>query len=330
MERDDRALALKWRELDMWLAQETGHSGTEWQLGLFVRIEGTVKPDLLTQAISKALQEAEPCGAAFFEVDGQAFQRAIDYPDAVLVFYDLSCSRHPVQEAYQLASSIQRTPKPFTGPLLKFALFRTRPDDYCWFACCHDIVIDGLGIALAGNRIASIYSAIVSGTLISPAFFGSPQDLVSSGLEYEASTDYLEDQAYWSRNLPSESEPDYRLPPAGGERDLYWPYAPVQLASLINETVRLIQTGVLGMSMQRPFISRTQLPGRLRRVYSHGRLSLRRPIGIGVSVTSDTRNSGRVANGRRRVGSTRRSQQANRIQTRLRNHRMRSGVSGRG
>ena len=240
MERDDRALALKWRELDMWLAQETGHSGTEWQLGLFVRIEGTVKPhDLLTQAISKALQEAEPCGAAFFEVDGQAFQRAIDYPDAVLVFYDLSCSRHPVQEAYQLASSIQRTPKPFTGPLLKFALFRTPPDDYCWFACCHDIVIDGWGIVLAGNRIASIYSAIVSGTLISPAFFGSPQDLVSSGLEYKAPPIIWKIRPIRAGIFHRKANRIIGYPRAGGERDLYWPYAPVQLASLINETVPL-------------------------------------------------------------------------------------------
>ena len=35
-----------------------------------------------------------------------------------------------------------------------------------------------------------------------PAFFGSLQDLVDCELEYEASDDYLEDQAYWTRNFP--------------------------------------------------------------------------------------------------------------------------------
>ncbi len=144
------------------------------------------------------MREAEPGRAAFFEVDGQVFQRAIDYPDVELAFYDLSGSRHPVQEAHEIAASIQRTPMPFTGPLFKFALFRTRPDEYYWFACCHHIIIDGLGIALVGRRIAAIYSAIVSGAPIPPAFFGSLQDLVDCELEYEASTDYLEDQAYWS------------------------------------------------------------------------------------------------------------------------------------
>ena len=229
MELDDRALPLTRRQLDIWLAQETGRFGAEWQLGVLVRIEGTVEPGLLESAIRQAVREAEPLRAAVFQVDGQLFQKPIDYPEVELARHDLIGSQDPVQEAYRLASSIQRTPMPFSGPLFKFALFRTRPDEYYWFACCHHIIIDGLGIALVGRRIASVYSAIVSGTRISPAYFGSLQDLVGSELEYEASADYLEDQAYWSRNLPSDAGPDYRLPQAAGERDPYWPSAPVQL-----------------------------------------------------------------------------------------------------
>ena len=38
MELDDRAVPLTRGQLDIWLAQETGRVGTEWQLGLFVRI----------------------------------------------------------------------------------------------------------------------------------------------------------------------------------------------------------------------------------------------------------------------------------------------------
>ena len=229
MELDIRALPLTRGQLDIWLAQETGLSGTEWQLGLFVRIEGTVEPDPLEWAIRQAVREAEPARAAFFEVDGQVFQRAIDDPDVEVAFYDLSCSRDPVQEARGIASSIQRTPMPFTGPLFKFVLFRNRLDEFYLFACCHHIVIDGLGMALVSRRVATIYSAIVSGEPIPPAFFGSLQDLVGCELEYEASNDYLEDQAYWTRNLPPESGPYYRLPQAAGERDPYLPSAAVQL-----------------------------------------------------------------------------------------------------
>ena len=170
MELDDQAYPLTRRQLDIWLAQETGSAGTEWQLGLFARIEGTVEPDLLEQAIRIALQEAEPCRAAFFKTDGQVFQRAIDDPDVELVFHDLSGSDHAVQDAREIASSIQRTPMSFSGPLYKFALFRTGPDEYYWFTCCHHIIIDGLGIGLMARRIAAIYSAIVSGVPIPRLF----------------------------------------------------------------------------------------------------------------------------------------------------------------
>jgi hypothetical protein len=193
-----------------------------------MRIEGTVEPCLLEQAIRQVVHEAEPLRAAFFEMDGQVFQRVIDDPGIKLEFYDLSSSRDPVQEAHEMASSIQRTPMPFTGPLINFSLFRTRPDEYYWFTCWHHIILDGLGISLIGRRIAAVYSAIVSGKPASPAFFGSLQDLVGGELEYEASSDYIDDQAYWTRNLPSESGPDYGWPEAT-DGDSYWPSTPVQL-----------------------------------------------------------------------------------------------------
>ncbi|WP_256714764.1 non-ribosomal peptide synthase/polyketide synthase [Mycobacterium colombiense] len=228
-DRDDWGYPLTRGQLDIWLSQETGQLGTEWQLGLFVRIEGAVDREALEWAIRRAVGEDEPGRAAFFEADGQVVQRAIDYPDVELAFYDLRGSDHAVEEAHELASSIQRTPMPFSGPLFKFALFQTQPDEYYWFVCSHHIIIDGTGIALVGRRIATIYSAIVSGAPIPPAFFGSLQDLVDCETEYEASGDYLEDQAYWRENLPKQNGPDYRLPQAPNERDSYWPSAPVQL-----------------------------------------------------------------------------------------------------
>jgi hypothetical protein len=124
------------------------------------QLEGAAQRDALGWAIRRALQEAEPVSAAFFEADGQVFQRAIDYSDVELAFYDLSCSRLPVQEANQLASSIC-TPMPFAGPLFKFALFRTRPGEF--------------------------YGPFPT------AFFGSLHDFVDFELEDQASNDYLED-----------------------------------------------------------------------------------------------------------------------------------------
>jgi amino acid adenylation domain-containing protein/non-ribosomal peptide synthase protein (TIGR01720 family) len=238
MKTDDRALPLTRGQLDIWLAQETGHSGTEWQLGVLVRFDGTVEPDLLRRAISHAMGEAEPARAALFEADGQVFQRAIDYPDIELDFHDLSDSRHPVQEARALALSIQQTPMPSDGPLFKFALFQTWVDEFYLFGCFHHIIIDGTGITLLANRIATVYAAMVSGTPIPPVFFGSLEDLVRCESEYEASTDYREDHAYWAGNLPSDSGPHDRLPQAGGKGEPSAPSAPVRLDPVVLRRVQ--------------------------------------------------------------------------------------------
>src|ERR1700739_4369764 len=244
MGRADRSFPLTQGQLGIWLAQETGSFGAKWQLGELLRIEGTVDPGLLERAIVQAVREAEPLRAAFFEVGGQVFQKPVDYPDVELARYDLMGSRDPVREAHRVASSIQRTLMPLSGPLFKFALLQTRVDEFYLFACCHHIAVDGIGLALVCHRIADVYSAMASGASIPPAFFGSLSDLIDCELEYEASTDYLDDQAYWAGNLPPESERRYRLAhSAVGDRDEE-SSAPVQLnpylVAKINELSRAL------------------------------------------------------------------------------------------
>ncbi|WP_369114237.1 non-ribosomal peptide synthase/polyketide synthase [Mycobacterium avium] len=234
MELDAQALPLTRGQLDIWLAQATGHSSTEWQLGLFVRIDGRVERDALHWAIRQAVQEAEPARVAFFEVDGAVYQRAIEHPDVELTFDDLSGLDDPVAEARRRALAIQRTPMPLSGPLFRFALFATRRDQFYLFACCHHIVIDGTGVGLVGHRIASIYSAIVAAGPIPTAVFGSLRELVECESHYESSADYRDDEAYWLANLPPETT---RLPAAPAQRDP-WPSAPVPLDADVVRRVR--------------------------------------------------------------------------------------------
>ncbi|MGE0783502.1 amino acid adenylation domain-containing protein, partial [Mycolicibacterium sp.] len=228
MARDDRGLPLTRGQLDIWLAHQTGRFGTGWQLGLFVKIRGPVQRDPLEWAIRRVMKEAEPVRAAFFEQDGQVFQKPIDHPDVVLDFHDFSGSVTALQDAYDIAATIQRTPMPLTGPLFRFALFRIRPDEHVWFTCCHHLVIDGFGVSLVGHRIAAVYSAVVSGAPIPPPFFGTLADLVNSELEYEASQDYSGDEQYWSANLP-DGDPAEPPPPGEAGDEPAAPPTPVRL-----------------------------------------------------------------------------------------------------
>ncbi len=247
MALDGLALPLTRGQLDIWLAQETGRFVTEWQLGLFVDIAGPVQRQPLEWAIRRALHEAEPARAVFHHEDGEVFQRAAEHPGAVLAFHDLTGSRDPVQEARDIASSIQRTPMPFTGPLFTFTLFQTRRDRFQLFACCHHIVIDASGIALVGQRIATLYSAVVSGAPVPPPFFGSLDDLISTESEYEASPDFSEDQRYWAQHLPTEGRPQLGSGPTGSqpgnERGPERASAPVALDPAVVRRVQRLAEG---------------------------------------------------------------------------------------
>jgi glycopeptidolipid biosynthesis protein len=220
-------------QLDIFLAQEMGLAGTEWQLGFLGRIAGAVDRDALHEAIRQVVHEAEPGRAAFYEVDGQVLQQAVEYPDVDLDFYDLIGSADPVARVHEISSSIQRVPMPFSGQLFKFALFQTALDEFFLFACCHHIAMDGTGMALVSRRIATVYSAIVTGEPIPAAYFGSLQDLLDCESEYEASTDYLDDEGFWRDNLPTESNPRPRPPQASSGRDPFAPSAQVELNSSV-------------------------------------------------------------------------------------------------
>src|SRR6201997_1636648 len=240
----DRVLPLTRGQLDIWLAQQTGRFDAEWHIATFDIIEGAVEPDVLEQAIRHVVAEAEPARATFFEADGQVFQRAIDNPDVDLPVYDLRHLPDPVQEAHRRAELIRRTPMPPTGPLFKFALFRTRSDQFYWFLCFHHLVTDGFGTVLFANRVAAVYSALVSGAPVPPAFFGSLQDLVDCEAEYEASKDYAEDLAYWSENLPPESAPYYGASQSANGRDAFSVSEPAQFDPAIVARVHELATAL--------------------------------------------------------------------------------------
>ncbi|MGA5541914.1 amino acid adenylation domain-containing protein [Mycobacterium sp. NPDC051198] len=208
MQLDEQSLPVTRAQLDIWLAHDVAGSGTEWLLGLFVKIAGALDRDALEWAINRVVREAEPLRARFFEVDGQVYQKAVDHPNVELAFYDLRSASDPVAEARDMAAAIQREPMAFTEPLFRFALFQTRDDEHFLIACCHHIVLDGTGIALVGSRLASVYSAVFSGAPIPPPIFGSLADLIDNESKYESSGEYLEDQAYWTGHLPPESGPN--------------------------------------------------------------------------------------------------------------------------
>ncbi len=245
MDLGDSSLPVTRGQLDIWLAQETGQSAAEWQLGIFVKIDGPVDFELFEQSIRRVVGEADPVLATFSESDGQVRQRLLDVADIDVAFHDLARADpthadEPMTEARAAASALQRTPMPFGGPLLRFAYFRAGAAESYFFACCHHIVADGIGLALVLQRIAAVYSEAVAGLPIQPSYFSSLQDLLDCEEAYEASADYVEDEAYWTANLPAETTRELESDDAAGAVD--GSSEPIQLdPALLAQVERLCE-----------------------------------------------------------------------------------------
>ncbi|RFZ11044.1 Dimodular nonribosomal peptide synthase [Mycobacterium marinum] len=149
-----KSLALTRGQLDIWLSQERNGSGIPWQTSFFAVISGPVDPVLIERAVRRAVAEFEPLRVGIFEVDAQVCQKPRDYPAVTVPLVDVSGSRHPVREAHQLAASMQRQPMAWAGPLFRFALFRTSPNQFFLFFCLHHIVVDGFSFKPPMDRVA--------------------------------------------------------------------------------------------------------------------------------------------------------------------------------
>ena len=118
---------------------------------------------------------------------------------------------------------------PLTGPLFKFALFQTWVDEFYLFACCHHIVIDGTGIALVGHRIATVYSAIVSGAPIPPPSSARCRTWLTASWHTKRPTIISTIRPIGLRTFPRKADRIIGCPRPRASGDPYWPSAPVRL-----------------------------------------------------------------------------------------------------
>ena len=146
MESGDRSLPVTPGQLDIWLAQETGQSGTEWQLGLFVKIEGAVDRDALEWATRRVVAEAEPVRAALpASMPGMAFIVLV----AVGADYNmLLISRIRDESPYGIRSGVIRTVRTTGGVITSAGIIFAAPMFAMLFSSINSIVQAGFVIGV--------------------------------------------------------------------------------------------------------------------------------------------------------------------------------------
>ncbi|MEW2624087.1 amino acid adenylation domain-containing protein [Streptomyces sp. NPDC048106] len=199
----------------VWLAQKLDPTGVGYHIAEYLELQGAVDQGLFEQALRRVASETESLHARFLSRDDQVLQTVGTAVDWELGSADLSDRPDPAAAA----EAWMRTElaKPFDlaeGPLFRFALLRTGPERYLWFHCYHHIVLDGRSGAMIAQRVAEVYTALVSGTEIAEPRYGSLRELVAEDADYRSSEEYVRDRAYWLDRTVDLPEPDAILPPA--------------------------------------------------------------------------------------------------------------------
>jgi len=171
-------------QLHIWIDEQIHGPTSRWHLANFAVIDGGVDPDTLARAVGQAVHESDALRAIFVEHDGEVCQHTTPAGDIDVPYEDLRCYIDPVGEAYRRAAQIRNQHLPLEQPLYRFALYRIDTNKFYWFAGFHHLIGDGFSLMQFCNRVATIYTALLTNHPIPPTPLGSLHELITLETDY--------------------------------------------------------------------------------------------------------------------------------------------------
>ncbi|MGH3686838.1 MAG: condensation domain-containing protein, partial [Pseudonocardiaceae bacterium] len=263
---------------EVWLAeQQLTRANRIYNVGEYIEIYGPVDPVLFEAALRQVVGEIDSLHVRFVETgDGprQIFKPSSEW---LMPFTDVSDEPEPYTVARTWMTADVAQPMDLTvGPLFSYALIKLGSDRFMWYQGYHRIVMDEFGFSLVAQRIAEIYTALVSGRACTQNTFGSLRELLDSDVAYRDSEQFAQDQTYWVKRFTDQPEPT-RL----ANRSSTTP------ESLANRTTRLSPSSMnrLTAAAHRAKVPWSHIVIATTAVYVH-RLTGAKEVVIGLPVTA--------------------------------------------
>ena len=210
-----RILPLVSTQLGIWLADQIAAQGNAYVIAHAVELEGPIDLDLLTEAITAGLGEADTVGARFFADDAGAWQvlpeREGEVAGPPVERQDLRTAADPQAAAcaFMAADIAEDLPAAGSRPLCRQVLIDVsapgRPR-WFWYQRYHHLMLDGFSFTALTRRVAEIYSARLAGRAPGPSPFVGAAAVVDEYQAYVGSAAYARDRGFWSdycRDLPA-------------------------------------------------------------------------------------------------------------------------------
>src|SRR5215475_8098229 len=225
--RDFRPLSSM--QLGIWFESTLSDPKPCHNIGEMVDILGPISVSAFEEALRQLVAETEALRTVFSENEYEPRQLFSAESQISLATLDVSHESDPwgsmldvVQHA--MKEIIQLNDR----KLFSFTLIKLADAHFVWHHRYHHIIIDGFGCSLIAQRMAELYSAVISGVAPARAKFGSLTGVLDGDIAYLASEDLRADREFWLDYLSSVPDP----PRLGNATSKYLPI-PIRKSSAL-------------------------------------------------------------------------------------------------
>ncbi|MGH3900675.1 MAG: non-ribosomal peptide synthetase, partial [Pseudonocardiaceae bacterium] len=158
----DRTLPLSPAQQRLWIIEELTSGGTEYNIGVGLRLSGVLDPDALRTALDALVGRHESLRTTFHTVDGHGVQLVAARGELPLRAMDLSTTASSAERDTAVEQALaEELSHPFDlqrGPLTRAVLVRLAEDDHVLLLNQHHIVTDGWSTEVLVDELAKLYA----------------------------------------------------------------------------------------------------------------------------------------------------------------------------
>jgi nonribosomal peptide synthetase DhbF len=201
-------LRLSRPQLEIWMAQHLDPANPKYNIAEYFEIRGRIDQMLFEAALRQVVNEAETLNFRFVEYSGELRQIFDPVFNWSIPTVDVSTEPDPRIAAEAWMKDDLMGPVDVTHrPLFAFALFKAASDRYFWYQRFHHIVMDGFSRAIFAQRVAEVYTGLVTCSSKDARRFASFASHLQDEKDYLESTQFKEDRKYWVERFADEAFP---------------------------------------------------------------------------------------------------------------------------
>ncbi|MEV7895636.1 condensation domain-containing protein, partial [Streptomyces cyaneofuscatus] len=192
-----RALPLLTAQSGIYYAHHLDPSSTELNTADCVEIDGPLDGGLFTEALGRAVGEADTLAVRVSEADGTPMQH-VSQGEPVVHRLELTPEQAEAWMREDLARPVDLAS---ADGLMTQALIRVGEGRHWWYQRIHHIAVDAYALSLIGRRVAELYSAAVAEEPAPEGRFAPLSELTDDEAVYLAGAEYAEDRAFWAERM---------------------------------------------------------------------------------------------------------------------------------